>query len=245
MKIMKMSCVNRAYPLGPGSLFARGHAYLMSEIMGLVPDQIKRAVHQKQNKNNNKRTCNASIGGRQLPHEKGRVSDYIIRCSNRVSDHDRPSTCENSTIGSIAELRNASRFVSTRRRSLTSFSTTAATRTSSTCWSRRASRPRCSCSIYTPLYRFLLKPPIQPEDVHTLIYHRRLFVVLRSYILRSYVPLRDLTRSCRRQFISYLDLPWSKAARCSSPFCKANVPRRPVVEIKFRTPHSIGATSSP
>ena len=55
MKIMKMSCVNRAYPLGPGSLFARGHAYLMSEIMGLVPDQIKRAVHQKQNKNNKKK----------------------------------------------------------------------------------------------------------------------------------------------------------------------------------------------
>ena len=87
--------------------------------------------------------------------------------------------------------------------------------------------PRSSCSIYTSPNRFLPKPPIQPEDVHTLIYHRRLFVVLRSYILRSYVPLRDLTRSCRRQFISYLDLPWSKAARRSSPFCKGNVPRRP------------------
>ena len=87
---------------------------------------------------------------------------------------------------------------------------------------------RCWCSIYTPLNRFLLKPPIQPEDVHTLIYHRRLFVGRHVVVLRWYI-LRDgwtkgSSASCGRN-IRTLSSSYSRSTRFFSSSLAANAAR--------------------
>ena len=88
--------------------------------------------------------------------------------------------------------------------------------------------PRSSCSIYTSPNRFLPKPPIQPEDVHTLIYHRRLFVGRHVVVLRWCI-LRDgwtkgSSASCGRN-IRTLSSSYSRSTRFFSSSLAANAAR--------------------